>query len=292
MIGDKIYFENLGVDVSDCKTIEQVLKKAKIDYIVEKQNIYLKSGKLIENNFATVRNDNENVLGIVGKDYTILSNSEGFDFVDELVTNYNMKFVRAGEWGKGERSFIILSMPKQVINGDELIPYILLTNSYDGSESVKAMLTPAINNNVIMFGDYRYLIRHSKNVKDRPILCEHLITFFNSIMESIRDLANTYALQKFTGDKFVATLNLILGMNKPISNIKRERAEQTLQEIMNRYYSEEMHKFGDNFWRAVLCIAGQECQRQTLRDTGNPEIYLDRVLNGMKFLNQFIAEVK
>lgn len=291
MIGDKLYFEDLGVDVSECNSIEEVLNKSKLNYSVEKQSIYLKDGREIKDNYATVKN-NETVLGVVGKDYTVLSNSEGFDFVDELINTYNFKFVRAGEWSKGERSFIVLSMPEIELFGDKLIPYVLLTNCYDGSGSVKAIITPVINNNVIMFGDYKYLIRHSKNVKDRPVLCEQLYAFFNSIIRSVAEQAETFNIKNFTKDEFITILSHILGMNKSISNIKRERAEQTVQEIMSRYYSEEMNKFGETFWRAVLCIAGQECQRQTLRDTGNSEIFLYRILNGMKMLNQFIEEVK
>lgn len=291
MIGDKLYFEDLGVDVSDCNSIEEVLIKSKLNYSVEKQNIYLKDGREIKDNYATVKN-NETVLGVVGKDYTVLSNSEGFDFVDELINTYNFKFVRAGEWSKGERSFIVLSMPEIELFGDKLIPYVLLTNCYDGSGSVKAIITPVINNNVIMFGDYKYLIRHSKNVKDRPVLCEQLFAFFNSIIRSVAEQAETFNIKNFTKDEFITILSHILGIDKSISNIKRERAEQTVQEIMSRYYSEEMNKFGETFWRAVLCIAGQECQRQTLRDTGNSEIFLYRILNGMKMLNQFIEEVK
>ena len=291
MIGDKLYFEDLGVDVSECNSIEEVLNKSKLNYLVEKQNIYLKDGREIKDNYATVKN-NETVLGVVGKDYTVLSNSEGFDFVDELINNYNFKFVRAGEWSKGERSFIVLSMPEIELFGDKLIPYVLLTNCYDGSGSVKAIITPVINKNVIMFGDYKYLIRHSKNVKDRPVLCEQLYAFFNSIIRSIVEQAETFNIKNFTKDEFITILSHILGIDKSISNIKRERAEQTMQEIMSRYYSEEMNKFGETFWRAVLCIAGQECQRQTLRDTGNSEIFLYRILNGMKMLNQFIEEVK
>jgi len=291
MIGDKLYFEDLGVDVSECNSIEEVLNKSKLNYSVEKQSIYLKDGREIKDNYATVKN-NETVLGVVGKDYTVLSNSEGFDFVDELINTYNFKFVRAGEWSKGERSFIVLSMPEIELFGDKLIPYVLLTNCYDGSGSVKAIITPVINNNVIMFGDYKYLIRHSKNVKDRPVLCEQLYAFFNSIIRSVAEQAEIFNIKNFTKDEFITILSHILGINKSISNIKRERAEQTMQEIMSRYYSEEMNKFGETFWRAVLCIAGQECQRQTLRDTGNSEIFLYRILNGMKMLNQFIEEVK
>lgn len=291
MIGDKLYFEDLGVDVSECNSIEEVLNKSKLNYSVEKQSIYLKDGREIKDNYATVKN-NETVLGVVGKDYTVLSNSEGFDFVDELINTYNFKFVRAGEWSKGERSFIVLSMPEIELFGDKLIPYVLLTNCYDGSGSVKAIITPVINNNAIMFGDYKYLIRHSKNVKDRPVLCEQLYAFFNSIIRSVAEQAEIFNIKNFTKDEFIAILSHILGIDKSISNIKRERAEQTVQEIMSRYYSEEMNKFGETFWRAVLCIAGQECQRQTLRDTGNSEIFLYRILNGMKMLNQFIEEVK
>lgn len=288
MINDKLYFDSLGVDISKCATLEEALKVSKLDYIVEKKNIYLENNTIIKDKFATVKNTNGAVLGIVGKDYTILNNIDGFDFVDDLVMKYKMKFIKAGHYEKDENSFIILKMEYT----SEIEVYIFISNSYGGSGSVMTMLTPVFNKSVIMLKDYKTLIRHSKNVKDKPVICEELIAVYNCILNDLENSIHKYKQKMFTSSQFRNILNKLTGLNKELSNIKRERAEKTVDEIMTRYYSQELQKEPENLWRAILSVSGQECQRDTLRDTNNPEIFLNRIITGMPLLTQFIREVK
>lgn len=291
-MNDKLYFNDIGEDISECNNLQDALEKSGLNYLVEKKNIYLEDGTLIKDKYATVKNTDNSVFGIVGKDYCVLNNSEGFDFIDDLINTYGMKLVKAGLYEKNENAFIILKMKEFDILEDKLVPYILVTNSYGGSGSVMTLVTPTINNNAIILGKYKILIRHSKNVKDRPVICEQIYGTCSAIIKNTLNLADKYYSKVFTRDKFSSVLERITGINKSISNIKRERAEKTIDEIFTRYNSPELSKYGETLWRAVLSIAGQECQRETLRDTGNSEIFLNRILSGMPLLNQFMKEVK
>ena len=149
----KVYFDELGNKITGCQKTAVALKLSGLDYKVEKKPVFLEDGKEIPDRFATVRSDNGLVLGVVGKDYCVLDNEEGFEFIDEIMGEGGADFETAGSWDKGKRAFIVAKTEPINICGDEFAPYILFTNSHDGSGSIKAMFTPvrvACNNALVL----------------------------------------------------------------------------------------------------------------------------------------------
>ena len=90
--------------------------------------------------FATIRTDTMEPIGVVGEKYEILQNIEAFNFLDSLVGD--AKFETAGLYGGGSKSFITMSTEPIKILDDEFAPYILFTNAFDGSGAVRVMLPP------------------------------------------------------------------------------------------------------------------------------------------------------
>ena len=58
----------------------------------------------VPNFYATIRTDNETVLGVVGKDYEVVQNIDAFSFFDAIVGGDGIQYETAGALGKGERS--------------------------------------------------------------------------------------------------------------------------------------------------------------------------------------------
>ena len=294
----KTYFENIGNDVTKCNKIQDVLKSSGLDYRVEKKELYLEDKKHVDNWYATVRNDNNSVLGVVGKDYCVLDNIEGFEFINEIVNGDDTMFESAGSWDKGRRAFIVAKTKSLDICGDEFTPYILFTNSHDGSGSIKVMFTPirVLCSNTIVIAEekaqMKISIRHSKNAKDRLKIAQEVLSANSDYIEKLKrnaEIMNSVDLPK---EEFIRLVGIMTGVEKDnLTNIKRQRAEQTLNEIKERYNAQDLQRMNETVWRAVQCISDWECHRQVLRETNNPEIQLYRVMSGMKFLNEFITLV-
>lgn len=154
-------WHSLGRIVEEHPTSEQAIKFAGLDYEVEKSALFTKGSSIIENNsgvemvnsdlevpnyFANIRTDNNNVLGVVAKDYHIVQNREAFSFFDAIVGGGNgILYETAGALGNGERIFITAKLPDyiRVGNDDDITEkYIFLTTSNDGSGSITAAFTP------------------------------------------------------------------------------------------------------------------------------------------------------
>lgn len=294
----KTYFENIGNDVTKFNKIQDVLRASGLDYKVEKKELYLEDKKHVDNWYATVRDDNNSVLGVVGKDYCVLDNIEGFEFINEIINGNDTMFESAGSWDKGRRAFIVAKTKSLYICGDEFTPYILFTNSHDGSGSIKVMFTPirVLCSNTIILAEekaqMKISIRHSKNAKDRLKIAQEVLTANSNYIEKLKKNAEIMNSVDLPKEEFIRLIGIMTGVEKDdLTNIKRQRAEQTLNEIKERYNAQDLQRFNETVWRAVQCISDWECHRQVLRETNNPEIQLYRVMSGMKFLNEFIALV-
>lgn len=101
---------------------------------------------IINTHKATIRTDNKDTLGIVGKGYGIVQNSKAFDFMDFIKEASGSEPVieSYGALGYGERMFITATLGEDCyLNpGDAIKNYVVFTNSHDGTGGVMAFFTP------------------------------------------------------------------------------------------------------------------------------------------------------
>lgn len=115
------------------------------DWQVKKENMFLANGMPVDGHFATVRTSDNSVLGVVGERYNILQNNEAFSWFDPLVDSGLITFESAGSLNSGRRTFVqakIKDGERDVIKGDTVLAYLLLSNSHDGSLAIDVRFSP------------------------------------------------------------------------------------------------------------------------------------------------------
>jgi phage/plasmid-like protein (TIGR03299 family) len=92
---------------------------------------------------ANVRTDTGAVLGVVSRDYRVFQNWEAFDFMDQIVGEGLARYETAGALKGGRRVWMLAKMPQDIrVTGEDVVhPYILLTNSHDGSMALRMLAT-------------------------------------------------------------------------------------------------------------------------------------------------------
>ncbi len=138
----KTPWHGLGTQLPDAFTAEEALRHAGLDFAVAKEGLYLSGGVEIPGRSAIVRTDTRAVLGICSSDYSPLQNREAFSFFDSAIGE-GVRYETAGVLGKGERIWLMARLPGEfrVAGDDTFLPYLLLSNSHDGSETVRAKCT-------------------------------------------------------------------------------------------------------------------------------------------------------
>ena len=168
-------WHKLGQILDHVFTAREAIEFGGLDFTVEKQRLLTERWLDVPDYFATVREDNNEVLGMVGKDYTIVQNRDVFSFFDQIVGEGKAIYETAGCLGKGGMIFITAKLPKQIVIGKDGIidNYLVLCSSHDGSMAITAFFTPvrvvcqntlnaAFSNNA-----NRVYIKHTQNVKER-----------------------------------------------------------------------------------------------------------------------------
>ncbi len=103
---------------------------------VEQMPVQLPDGTVIESHIANTRlvDDERQVLGVVGKNYQLIQNSDLLDLARSLCRKERLKFTNVGVIGDGERIYFQCSgQSYSVGNNDEITPYMLFLNAHDGS---------------------------------------------------------------------------------------------------------------------------------------------------------------
>lgn len=215
-------WHGLGVKLDKPATSKEAISAAKLDWQVEKQQLYLPNNEPAHHTFATVRTDNNKILGVVGSSYTPLQNSEAFEFFDNLVGEGQAIYHTAGVLLEGKVVWILAKLQGEikVTNEDITEKYLLLSNSHDGSKAVQIKFTPirvVCNNTLTMaFADQQYLsVYHQRDIKTRlnevPKLLNIITKRYAEIDESLKLLAKfqmtDITLERYLLDVFPDPIN-------------------------------------------------------------------------------------
>jgi len=184
--GDKPW-HGLGLQVPGLMTTREALVAGRLDWHVDLKELHIKGDLgvnedgsvtqipdlLVPETFATVRRDTNTVLGVVGPGYCVVQNIEAFEFFDSALGDGSAAIETVGALGKGERIFAMAKLPQvtEIVPGDPVESYMLLTSSHDGSKAIQALFTPVrvVCNNTLtaaLKGAKNVVsIKHTKNVK-------------------------------------------------------------------------------------------------------------------------------
>lgn len=101
-------------------------------------------GEIVKGRIANCRSDlppGSNVLEIVGSKYHIIQNRDALAFVQDVLAMGDVRLVRVGSLNGGKTVFLQGSTEGITVNGDKIDPYVLFSNSHDGTSAVQVCLT-------------------------------------------------------------------------------------------------------------------------------------------------------
>ena len=218
-------WHDLGQNIEEAFDAETALKEANLDWEVEVAPLYHKDpdavGTVSEDAFAKSskgkvvrRLDNGDELGVVGMKYSPLQNKDAFAFFDGVFGEGKARYETAGYLGKGERMWLLANMtnndPIEILPGDEINKYLLLTNDFTGSYSVIGSFTPirvVCNNTLtaavrdIIKGGNTVRVKHIGDVADRLNFAGKVLAQAGVFYDEVKDLFQTFAKKQLNGEQ-------------------------------------------------------------------------------------------
>ena len=220
-------WHNLGIELNNPKTARDAIKMAGLDYTVVKKPLKLKKGWKQEA-YATVRTDNDEVLGQVKASYEPIQNIDAFTFFDTLVSEDKAIYETAGFFGKGEFIWILAKLPGYInVHGNDIVnKYLLLTNSHDGSSQVRVKLTPirVVCNNTLtsaLQGAGDIQIIHTPNAARDLEQATTMLVLSKCLYEQLDVKFNCMAARKVTQEQLREYVQALVPDNEEAENTAR-----------------------------------------------------------------------
>ena len=182
-------WHKLGTVTEGAQTAEQVVEVVpELGALVEPYELYWKSdlftgpavlpGRVLNVRNAFVKDGVEHPqkpLGIVGDGYLISQTVDQFAALDKLVEGEQLLYETAGSIRDGRVHWLLTRMPEGLeVVGDEVIPYILVVNSFDGSRALTWATTPVrvVCQNTLSLAlgskaTRKFALRHRSGLHDR-----------------------------------------------------------------------------------------------------------------------------
>lgn len=150
-VGEKPW-HRLGTVLQDPpKTAAEAITAARLTWRIEKKQLYVgEEGRPFPREFAIVREDRwrlgeeEAIFGQVSEDYEPLQNIDAFQFFDPMIKKGEAFYESAGALYQGKCVWIMakLSSDMEVVTGDMIERYLLLTHKHDGTGAIQVKFTP------------------------------------------------------------------------------------------------------------------------------------------------------
>lgn len=245
-------WHGLGKVVTEYPTSSEAITFAGLDYTVEKRPLFTNglTNELSEiipadgqskidvpDYYATVRTDNNAVLGVVGKDYQVVQNTAAFAFFDAIVGGgEGIMYETAGALGKGERIFITAKLPGyiRVSKKDLIEQYLFLTTSHDGFGSITAAFTPVriVCNNTLNAALRNHSngikVRHTASAGDRIRQAHTLMGIAGSLGSELEELFQHWTTVRITDKQVKKLIQVAMAPNKEVLNHLELGAEEKL----------------------------------------------------------------
>lgn len=225
----EVPWHNLGTVIEDeAVRSAEALELAGLDWDVSLQPIGQFMGEgdngeqvwdEVPGKYSVQRDTDMRSLGIVGERYEPLQNRDAFLFGDDLLDDSGAHWVTAGALKEGSNVWMLAKLPETIYidnQVDEAIqPFILVSNSHDGSSAVTAAVTPVrvVCNNTLTLalkGTKRaFKVRHTQKMGGRIAEAKRALGITHGYLKEIQTVGDDLIGQSFSMDEFDKMLEVL-----------------------------------------------------------------------------------
>ena len=293
-------WHGLGTIVMEAPTSADALKLARLDWQVLQEPIYTEFGELIENYRANVRNSDRKVLGVVSDRYKVVQNVDAFSFTDELLEK-GVRYETAGSLQEGKKVWLLAGLPREyIIAGERISPYLVFSNTHDGSGSVKVAVTPVrvVCNNTLNLAldtaSRSFSMIHTGNIQDKIQEAKDTLFMAEEYMDRLGAEFEQLRRQKITDAEVKEYISLLLPMEKDSTKLQSKNIIRLREDMMKRYYdAPDLQNVGNNAYRFINAVSDFATHSNPLRRTANyNENLFARTIDGNPLIDKAYQLIK
>ena len=251
-------WHGLGVQVPGTMTTNEALRAGHLEWGVEKVAALSSFDmSVIPDTFVTLRTDTHAPLGVVGKDYTCISNAEAFAFFDGVLGESQGQIETCAALHGGKKTFMLAKMPEisEIVPGDRLEQYLLVHTSHDGTTNTEVLFTSVrvVCANTLAASlrgqTNRIKVRHTTNCKDRLTQATAVLAQSRSYMGKMKEAAQHLAKTSVTRVEVGAFLDAMFPVKEDAKRVgSNETSREKVLQLMETGKGQDIPGVGGTAW--------------------------------------------
>ena len=235
-------WHGLGNKVDSDITVADAIVAAGLDWEVGLKDLQTVDGTPV-NHRATYRKTDNSILGVVGPRYTPLQNRDSFDWFQPFLDAGECALHTAGSLHSGQKVWVLAQLNRdnsEIVPGDEVSKFILLSNSHDGTTAIRVGYTPirvVCANTMAMAhskgsGSQLIRIRHTRSSKNNLENVRDIMDNINAGFEATAEQFRFLASKNFNQADIRRYVKVMLGIEKTIDADIKTRTRNIMDEIL------------------------------------------------------------
>ncbi len=293
-------WHGLGTIVMMAPTSSDALRLAGLDWNVVQEPVYTEGHELVRGYKANIRSSDRKILGVVSDRYKVVQNAEAFSFTDELLGR-GVQYETAGSLQEGKKVWILARLPREyIIAGERISPYLVFSNTHDGSGAVKVAVTPVrvvCNNTLNLALDTAkrsFSMIHTGSIQNRIQEAKDTLFMAEEYMGCLETEIEQLRRQKVTDAQVKEYIEMLLPMEQDPTPVQSRNMIKLRRDMEQRYYdAPDLQKVGNNAYRFINAVSDFATHSSPLRRTANyNENLFARTIDGNPLIDRAYQLVK
>lgn len=284
----------IGTRVMEAPGSEDALELAGLNWKVRQEPIYTDNNLLIPGYKANVRDLDDKVLGVVTDRYKVVQNDEAFAFTDGLLGE-GVRYETAGALLDGRKVWILARMPREfIINGEQISPYLVFSNTHDGSGAIKVAVTPirVVCNNTLNLAlstaKRSWSMVHTGDVQGKMEEAKQTLFMAEKYMSRLgREFENLRKIE-LTDRQVMDYIKLLLPYENEDNSLHVRNINRLREDMQKRYFdAPDLKDVGNNAYRFVNAVSDFATHSEPIRRTKNfKENLFSRTVEGNPLIDK------
>lgn len=293
-------WHGLGRRVEFALNSEEALKEGGLDWTVIQKPVMTEDLLPILGYKANLRETDGRVLGVVTDRYRIVQNSEAFAFTDSLLGE-GVRYETAGSLQNGRRVWILARLTENyIISGDRVSPYLVFSNSHDGSGSIKVAMTPirvvCQNTLNLALNDAKriWATIHTGDIKSKLDEAKKTLLLAEYYMDKLGAEIDRLNKVKLPDAKVLEYISELIPMPDNPSKIQEKNVQQLRNDLEMRYFeAPDLSHVSKNGYRFINAVSDFATHAKPLRETSSyKENVFAKTIEGNPLIDKAYEMVK
>lgn len=269
-------WHGLGVRVEEAPSSKEALRLSGLDWKVVQEPILTGNHIPIPGYKANLRETDNQILGVVTDRYRVVQNAEAFAFTDGLLGE-GVKYETAGSLQNGRKIWLLAKLPdRYIIEGDQIEPYLVFSNSHDGSGSIKVAMTPirvVCQNtlNIALSSAKRvWSTIHVGDLAGKMDQAHNTLLLAEKYMGQLGMEFSRLSKIKLTDEKVLGYIDQLLPMEDQPTETHRKNITRIREDLKMRYFdAPDLRSVGKNAYRLLNAVSDFATHAKPLRETSS-----------------------